>query len=214
MRKLLLVLLFCAGGYWLYSRYFVSPRGAIASGSEPAPDEQTGFNFGRFSMPDPVAWKQVNTYSFGTKIVLVALVDGNRWRTESRKLPSPKIYVSVFDGLRFVTSNPEIMYNNAEPRPIMEANFSEWSKSTPLRTEECDGHSCWLFTDGPDAQGNKGESWIDKETRFPVLLTEWSGSGVRGDEHFQLLKSDFNILRATCFDTRNTAPMMAPFLSP
>jgi len=171
-------------------------------------------------MPDPVAWKEIAHTSSGAEVVVVALAEGNRWRTEARKPPGSRIVVNVFDGVTLASSNPNIKEPIAvDPASMLRNLFSRLNRMRPVATGERDGHLCWLFREnsqGGDAGrfGVGGEDWVDKQTFFPVLLDFSTPDGKRGEVHFQLLKSDFTILGKTCFDTRNLTPMLAPFLNP
>jgi len=216
MRNLLLLIVLCLAGYWAYEHYLAPGPAPAGSGSAPAPVEsnpQTSSVTGQFTMPDPVAWKEIERYSLkpGKTFVTVALVEGNHWRTESRMMPSSQIIVCVFDGTTFVSSSPKITQAiTIDPESRLRNLFSEFNKLKPVGTEERDDHSCWLFRE--NSQGERGDGWIDKETDFPVLIEGWSAATGSGEIHFQLLKSDFSILRTTAFDTGNLAPMLAPFL--
>ena len=166
-------------------------------------------------MPDPVAWKVIERSDrWNVEIVIVALVDGTRWRVEARSFPSGRTIVSIFDGSRFVSSDPAVTAAKVDPSTQLRSVYQELNTEKPVAIDVRDGCSCWEFIDGPDANGAKGELWIDRQTHFPVLLVEWLYNGARVEEHCRMLKSDFSILGLTCFDTGNTAPMLDPFLTP
>jgi hypothetical protein len=220
MRNLIIFIVFCLGGYWLYQRYLVPGALPPEPGSGPAPalvnsNSETGSITGGFAMPDPVAWKQVGRFRSkpGIVFVEVALVEGNRWRTEARTIQSSQVIVNVFDGANFVSSVPTITKEvTMDPESRLRNLFSEFNTLRAIGTGMRDGHSCWQFRENTPAE--KADGWIDRETHFPVLIEGWSALTGYSEIHFQLLKSDFTILRTTCFDTGNLAPMLTPFLTP
>lgn len=93
-------------------------------------------------------------------------------------------------------------------------DFATCRNSTPVRSDEMDGQSCWVYSVQPKGNVVSDEAWISKKTRFPLYFTKILKNGTRVDSHIRLLKSDFSILDKTCFNTQNTAPMLTPFLKP
>ena len=73
----------------------------------------------------------------------------------------------------------------------MRGLFSEINRLRPAAIQTRDGHSCWLFNQ--ETQQGTGQAWIDRETLFPVVVQGTTGTGVRNEIHYQLLKSDFNV---------------------
>ena len=169
---------------------------------------------GKFALPDPVAWKQIwNNPGHPMEHVQVILMDGDRWRVEERELSSSKIFVLIFDGTTFVSTNPKVTTKPVGSGPVMQASLSFLNGIKPLGTETRDGRSCLLFEMPPDAQSAKSRMWVDSQSHFPVVLDAWSPQGALTEMHFQLLKSDFSILSPKCFDIHNTAPMLTPLLT-
>jgi hypothetical protein len=197
MRTLLVLILLAVGAWWGYQQWWIKA---------PPPWQP-------LTAPDPVAWKIVNEYGGGITQVVVVLVDGNRWRTEMRILPYPRIFVMISNGITIVKSNRLLDMREGDPRKYLSENFNSWKNSNPLRTDQIDGQACWVYNDLPDSLTSSGEVWISKETRFPVFFSDTLKSGGHVVGHIRLLNSDFNILDKTAFNVNNTIPMLAPFLN-
>jgi len=220
MRNLILLIVFCLGGYWLYQRYLVPGALPPEPGSGPAPalvdaSAQTGSLASGFAVPDPAAWKEVSSYSSkpGKVFVIVTLSEGNRWRAEARAFPTMRTVVNIFDGVTFVSSPPGFT-KGTPPSPVsgLRNLLSQFNLAKPVGTGQRDGRECWQYKENTPVE--RADGWIDKETHFPVAIEGWSQQAGTMNIHYQLLKADFSILRATCFDTANVAPMLTPFLNP
>jgi len=208
MRYLLILLILCLGGYWLYEHYLTTPPpSAVSEAPQQAPS-----NTGQFGMPDPLAFKVRAFKSNSPEIIVVYLIHGARWRQEMRRVGIPGITVSIFDGARLFSTNPK-RTDTKGYGPILQKALSSLNGATPVGVEKRDGHTCLHYKDFIDPVGNRGDVWVDQQTLFPVYLSGWA-NGAYSEVHFQLLKSDFSILEKTCFDTSNTAPMLTPFLTP
>ena len=207
MRFLLILIILCVGGYWLYEHYWAgTPSVSVSQASLPvlAP--------GQFGLPDPVAFKVRVIKSNTPEGIVVYLIHGNRWRQEIRRVGIPGISLAIYDGSRLFSTNPKRV-DTLGFGPILRKSLSSLNGVTPAGVENRDGHACLHFKDFIDPVGNRGEIWVDQQTHLPVYMCGWA-SGSYSEIHFQFLKSDFNILEKTCFDTSNTAPMLTPFLTP
>lgn len=205
MRNLLILIVLCLGAYWVYEHYL-----KVAPVAAPAQQETTSTD--QFAMPDPVAFKMKIFKANSPELVEVSLIDGDRWRTEARKIGFPGVVVYVFDGSQFFSTNPRGTMA-AAPGPVMRKIISSINGVKPVAAGMRDGHQCWLFKGAPNPDGTRDDLWVDQRTRFPVYASGWTFGGYYSEIHFQLLKSDFSILEKTCFDTSNTKPMLTLFLT-
>ena len=202
MRNLLALILLSLGIYCLYK--------ILWKGSPPA--SQANASPVQFVMPDPVAFRMKVLKANSPEIVEVYLIHGDRWRMERQKINSPGTLVTVFDGSRIVTDDPDVTTTSGFG-PQLQTAISSLNSLKPVAAAMQDGHQCWLFKTNLESVGTTCDLWVDQDTRFPVFANGAS-SGTYVEIHFQLLKSDFNVLEKTCFDTSNTIPMLAPFLTP
>jgi len=229
MRNLIIVLVLCLAGYWAYEKYWVTGPGDNSaselwnSQTDPVPV---------FFLPDRLIWQQ-STHSERNDVrtAEIILIDGNRWRTESRVLPSSPISVHVFDGYRLTSSGPATTL--LIPAPSMRSMLSTLSQLQPSAVGFRDGHSCWLFRKPPDAEGTRCDIWVGKDTHFPVLVEEVLASGDRGKIHYHSFAYDDFIstlhsgfaqrpwisvtpeqLWNRSFDTQENAPLFAFFITP
>jgi hypothetical protein len=215
MRNAILFLLFCAAAIWLYVRYLTTPGAAIDTGGGSALDQPASPAApGVFTMPDPVAWKETDTSDSWTgPVVAVVLVDGNRWRVEARVPSWTGAVVCVFDGVNFASSPPNITEAiKIDQASAMRGLFTDINRLRPAAIEQRDGYSCWLFND--DSKQGNAQVWMDRETLFPVVVQGTSVAGIHTEVHYQLLKSDFSVLRGTAFDIHFLSPQLMPFLNP
>lgn len=247
MRKLLILVVFCLGAFWLYHRYRTPAPVSGASGSVSAEHGSQhasgaapfiGPAPGGFALPDKIIWNQTSHRdSRPGKTAEVVLIDGKRWRTESRVLPSAPITVCVFDGVKFACSIP-VESTPAGPALAMRRMISALNGLRPVEIAECHGHLCWLYKLAPDAQGVRCNIWVDTQARFPVLVEEWSASGFHGEIDYssmsydtfaaavaaasgkmdaaQPVSSKFNLDQVwpMFFDIQETDPMFAYFITP
>lgn len=202
MRYLFLLIVLCLGAYCVFHVFVKGPADAAKANAAP-----------QFAMPDPVAYKLKVFKANQPEVIEVYLLHADRWRLERREIDVPGTRVTVFDGTRFVSTDPDVT-NTVGPGPGLRNAISLINGMKPASSGLQDGHQCWLFKVPLDQTGTPWDLWIDQETYFPVFANGLS-SGSYVEEHFQRLKSDFNILEKTCFDTSSTpVPMLAPFLTP
>jgi hypothetical protein len=178
----------------------------------PGPAAQQSGSNDQFALPDPVAFSVREFKSNAPELVAVCLIHGDRWRVEIRKIGIPGIRVCIYDGSRVVSSNPPPP-DVKGPGPVNRVMMSSLNGIKPSASEFRDGRECWLFKGWLDPVGNRAELWVDQQTHLPVCISGWK-NGTYTETHYQFLKSDFNILEKTCFDTSNTKPMLIPFLTP
>jgi hypothetical protein len=202
MRNLLILILLCVG---IYCFYKVISKGTGSSSQANASPPQ-------FVMPDPVAFRMTLIKPNAPEVVEVYLIHGDHWRRERRKIDFPGTFVTIFDGTRIFTDDPDVTTTTGFGS-VLQTAISSLNGLKPVASGLQDGHQCWLFKTTLESVGTSCNLWIDQQTNFPVFASGAS-DGVYVEEHFQLLKSDFNVLEKTCFDTSNTAPMLVPFLTP
>jgi len=154
------------------------------------------------------AWKMFLRKGDDPYTVRVLLIDGNRWRVESRKVGSSKTQVAVSDGTHTVASPPMGSTVTLDPRPqvnqflagaIGEADEAVQNQSQ--ETEERDGHTCWKTS--VKLQGMDMEMWADSTSSLPVCV-ETTLLGLRLEIHIEPMEVDFEKDGAKYFDTANT----------
>jgi hypothetical protein len=128
------------------------------------------------------------------------------------QLDTPGTHVTVFDGSRFVSTDSDVT-DTVGPAPMLQTAMSSLNTMKPVSSGLQDGHQCWLYKVPMGMAGTTWDLWIDQDTNLPVFASGLT-SGVYTEEHFQFLKSDFNVLEKTCFDSSATpVPMLTPFLT-
>src|SRR5271154_5847509 len=146
MRKFIVLLVIVAAGYYLYTHQELWKKYNPFAGKTAS--DNTG-------LKQTVVWKVISRQGYGNYCIDIILIDGNRWRTESKKQGSSKIYVVVCDGSRTVASPPASSLTTLDPHPddprpmvnriiaaaAMTSDEAQ-SKSTDV-TELRDGHTCW-----------------------------------------------------------------------
>jgi hypothetical protein len=208
MRNLIILIVLCLAGYWVYQHYLKPPPAPEAGSQTTSQPQSTD----QFAMPDPVAFKMRIFKANAPELVEVWLVHGNRWRVEARRIGFPGTIITVCDGSQPASTKPGFIQPDGIG-PSFRATMKSLNGAKPTAAGIRDGHQCWFFKSIPDPDGTRDDIWVDQQTRFPVYGSGWT-SGIYTEIHFQLLKSDFNILEQTCFNTSNTAPMLTPFLTP
>jgi len=215
MKKLFVLLLIAAAGYYLYTHQELwkkyahqemwSKYNPFASKTEPQPDN-TG-------LKQTVAWKMITRRGYGAYNTEVLLIDGNRWRIEAKEHGSPKIAVAVSDGARTAASPPTASIGALDPRPTVNqliasaARVSDAAQGkSPDATEQRDGHTCWKST--VNFRGMAVEFWVDSSTGFPVCI-DGTINGTHGDVHISPLQGDFTQDGGDYFNADHTEALFA-----
>jgi len=218
MRNVLIVLTLLAIGGFLYSHqdlWLKALAPAAASSPAPAATPPIDLTQGAYAVQ---LWGRNNTN--GPFLYQVAVVSGERWRSEAKQAGTMKTLVAVCDGSRTVSNlGPQFPAARMDPRPEMDPFLKESARLTAAAatlpasgTEQCDGHTCWKTT--VSFGGMSLQLWSDTATGFPVYAT----GIIRGrylEEHFRRIPIDFsNPGTAEFFDPAHTESIFARFLRP
>src|SRR5438067_12709877 len=132
MRKLIVFLLIAGAGYYLYTHQELWRKPNAPTNASPNA---------------PLAWNVITRNGNRPFDVEIDLIDGSRWRVESKTQGSSKILVAVCDGSTAVSNIPRAPAAAFDPRPVVNqlldlaAKTSAVSqKMSPQVTEQRDGH--------------------------------------------------------------------------
>ncbi len=136
-------------------------------------------------VPDPIAWKEVETFP-GTKEeprVHIAVISGGKWRSEIRTANHSNAVVYVFDGAKQSSNLP--FYDIAiaqrikgapnvdDPRNGLRGHLQTSMNNRPEGTERVNGKICSRYI--VPHNGFTSRLWLDSGTHFP-LVTEWEST--------------------------------------
>jgi hypothetical protein len=193
MRKLIIFILICAAGLVALDIWHPILR-----------------NNG-ITLPKSVAWKTSCREASGPSRYVVTIVHGDRWRMEARS-SKRKIFVAVFDGSEFASTNPKATAVELDPRVAMSKMLAPLNRRGALAIEQRDGHSCWRFW---GFSGWKSANiWVDTTTRFPVFMEGTDPNGVYFEAGYRLLPIDPASYGDELFSTQSVEPMFSEFLGP
>jgi hypothetical protein len=219
MRKFLIFLavLAIAGFVYNHKRIWNRLSGAAAemfATPAPTPKPVPGFTDQPYAVR---IWGRISADSL-TLRRSVLLVDGDRWRFESKDSDSPAVTVALSNGSDAASNIGSFDRAIAlDPRPMMTTIFAAAAQlragpPPSLGTEPCDGHTCWQGS--VNLAGVTSNLWIDADTGYPVFLVS-TGTGKFTDEHLEQLPIDFHDPAVTeFFDPKHTESFFGQFLNP
>jgi len=219
MRKFLIFLAVLAVAGFVYNHKWILNKfsGAAAevvSGAAPTPTPAPGFADKPYAVR---IWGRISPDSLTLRRYVV-VVNGERWRYESKDSDSPHVTVALSDGTEAVENGASSdVAVKMDPRPMITKIFMAAAQlldgpPPSLGSETCDGHTCWEGS--TNIAGMTANLWIDAGTGFPVFLVG-SGNGKFADEHFEQLPIDFSDPAVVqFFDPKHTESFFGQFLNP